>query len=218
MISEIINVFFLTCTFTILDRSIAYYRWEAPYYLLHSIHNAGIVYLTTPDVYNTIFYYGKLWEIKDSINIFAAQLVFALHIYHILVYWRKFRYDDWLHHILMIGIALPIGVCVDAGPLLGFSLFFTTGLPGCIDYFLLFLTRNRRLDRDSEKVINAFLNTWIRAPGTCSHAILTFIFINNYYSIFSWNWCIGFITAILNYWNGQYFMAQIVYDAGGRGL
>ena len=43
------------------------------------------------------------------------------------------------HHILMIGIALPIGWFVDSKSLLGYSLFFTTGLPGGIDYFLLFL-------------------------------------------------------------------------------
>jgi len=186
---------------------------EGVYYLLHSAHNAAIVYLTAPDVYNTIVHYDSV--ALSTKNTVALELVFALHLYHIAYYWRKLRFDDWLHHGLMIGVALPIGTFLDSGTLLGYSLFFTTGLPGCIDYFLLFLTRNNILNKDIEKRVNYCLNTWIRSPGTASHAVLTLIYLmhSKPHVIIQ---VLGLFTALLNYWNGQYFMAQVVYDAGVR--
>lgn len=202
----------LTGNFCFLDYMLK--RFANPYYLLHALHNAAIVYLTLPDVFSCILDYDKLWIMREEKNWLALELVFALHFYHIIIYFNKLRFDDWLHHGLMIGIALPIGAYLDSGPLLGYSLFFTTGLPGGIDYFLLFLTRNQWISRDVEKYCNCFLNTWIRAPGTASHAILTAIFILRYCEITSFTWWFGMITAFLNYWNGQYFMAQVVYDAG----
>lgn len=205
------NIALATAIFTIGDRMI---KWNSPYYLIHSIHNAAIVWLTAPDVITTLTRFVDIHSINAEVNWLALELVFALHIYHILVYWYKFRFDDWLHHILMIGIALPIGMIVKAGPLLGYSLFFTTGLPGGIDYTLLFLVRNGLMARETEKYINYYLNTWIRAPGTASHAILSTVFILQYIETYSFSWYLGLLTALLNYWNGQYFMAQVVYDAG----
>jgi hypothetical protein len=203
-----------TLGFCGLDYLLSKARIYNPYYLLHTLHNAVIVYATLPDVFSCVRDYDLLWELRHEKNWLAIELVFALHFYHIIMYFRKLRFDDWLHHGLMIGIALPIGTYLQSGPLLGFSLFFTTGLPGGIDYFLLFLTRNNWLHRHTEKYVNCWLNTWIRAPGTAAQAILTTIFILRYAETFSIDWCLGLTTAALNYWNGQYFMAQVVYDAG----
>ena len=209
---------FLTAfaSFCLMDTLLTHIHLEGIYYLIHSVHNAAIVYSTAPDIYTTIVHYDTLATLGNK-NTFALELVFALHIYHIAYYWRKFRYDDWLHHGLMIGLALPIGTYLESGSLLGYSLFFTTGLPGCIDYFLLFLTRNNCIEKDTEKRVNYYLNTWIRSPGTASHAILTLIFLLHTYP-YSFVQVLGLLTAFLNYWNGQYFMAQIVYDAGVRRL
>jgi len=208
---------FLTAftSFCLMDTLLMHMQLEGIYYLIHSVHNAVIVYSTAPDIYTTIVHYDTLATTGGNKNTFALELVFALHIYHIAYYWRKFRYDDWLHHGLMIGLALPIGTYLEAGSLLGYSLFFTTGLPGCIDYFLLFLTRNNCIEKDTEKRVNYYLNTWIRSPGTASHAVLTLIFLLHAYP-YSFVQVLGLLTAVLNYWNGQYFMAQIVYDAGVR--
>jgi hypothetical protein len=205
------NIALATIIFTICDRVSPF---NSPYYLIHSIHNIVIVWLTASDVITTITRFVDLDLLCEDINWNALELVFALHFYHILVYWNKFRPDDWLHHILMIGVALPISMIVKAGPLLGYSLFFTTGLPGAIDYALLFLVRNRLIVRETEKCINYYLNTWIRSPGTATHAVLTAVFILNHMETFTLAWYLGLLTALLNYWNGQYFMGQVVYDAG----
>jgi hypothetical protein len=178
------------------------------YYLVHFLHNGMIVRSTYQDVLTTYTDFGSLGRYEP--NYHAASLVFALHFYHIAMYYRKFRFDDWLHHITMIFVALPIGVFVPASTLLGYSLFFTTGLPGCIDYLLLFLVRNGWLGRLKEKRANHFLNVWVRSPGCVSHAVITMIHLMNLPSLSLQTLC--FIPAILNYWNGQYFMEQVVTD------
>jgi hypothetical protein len=142
-------------------------------------------------------------------NTTAISLVFALHFYHIARYWDKLNYEDWLHHITMIFVALPLGVVLDNGPLLGFSLFFTTGLPGGIDYFLLFLVRNGWMRRLHEKNLNRWIQVWIRSPGCIAQAVLSFAYIFSYSSTI-WMKLFGSISSLLVFWNGQYFMDRVV--------
>jgi hypothetical protein len=209
MISELTNISIIFSSFCILDRALNHFTsLDGIYYLLHSLHNGVIIYLTGQEVINTLTDFNYI--LSSSKNMLALECVFALHLYHLVVYWRKFRMDDWLHHILMIGIALPIGWIANSKSLLGYSLFFTTGLPGGIDYALLFLNRNNWLNRNTEKAINAWLNTWIRSPGCISHATLTLMLISVDTIMFSYMWWYGIIAAILTFWNGQYFMRQII--------
>jgi hypothetical protein len=202
-------------SFCALDVALTRVGLEGVYYAVHSIHNAAIVYSTFPEIISTFTQFQT--AIQAPVNLFALEICAALHIYHILFYRKKFRFDDWLHHILMIGIALPIGGLVPSGSMLGFSLFFTTGLPGGIDYALLFLTRNLWMDRESEKRVNTALNVWIRSPGCAAQAALTILALYMNTSILSpFAWYGGLLAGILNYWNGQYFMQQVVMDYGKR--
>ena len=119
------------------------------YYLIHSLNNLYIIYLTIDDLY---FSYADLsnYTLYPK-NIDATIITFSLHFYHLIYYFNKLRFDDWLHHILMVIFALPLSLIVNGGCLIGHSLFFTTGLPGCIDYFMLFLVRNNWMNRIIEK-------------------------------------------------------------------
>jgi hypothetical protein len=209
MFFELANISIIFSSFCLFDRLLSNYTsLDGIYYLIHSLHNGAIIYLTGQEVFDTLTNFK--YVLTSPKNMIALEFVFALHLYHLAVYWRKFRFDDWLHHILMIGIALPIGWAADSGSLLGYSLFFTTGLPGGIDYALLFLTRNNWLNRNTEKIVNAWLNTWIRSPGCISHATLTLILVSIKSIPFSQMWWYGIIVAILTFWNGQYFMRQVV--------
>ncbi len=209
MLLELANISIIFSSFCLVDRLLDLYTsLDGIYYLIHSLHNGAIVYLTGQEVYKSLTDFNYI--LTSSKNITALECVFALHLYHLAIYWRKFRLDDWLHHILMIGIALPIGWAADSRSLLGYSLFFTTGLPGGIDYALLFLARNNWLQRGTEKVINAWLNTWIRSPGCISHVTLTLMLISVETTMFSQMWWYGIIVAALTFWNGQYFMRQVV--------
>lgn len=189
-------------------------RLQGIYYLLHFFHNMAMVALTYPDVVHTFTDFHNLTAYPVNMN--AALLCKSLHFYHILRYWQKFRYDDWLHHILMIGLALPMGMYLGSTPLLGYSLFFTTGLPGGIDYFLLFLNRNGWLTKRREKEINTRLNVWIRSPGCASHAAFVAASMLSGGYTDSLKNGMGLFTAFLTYWNGQYFMQQVVWDLAQR--
>jgi hypothetical protein len=198
--------------FYIADSAVEILSLKSPYYLIHSVHNAYIVWITGKDVLQTFTNFAELPYLYKP-NYQAAAVVAALHVYHILLYRKKFRLDDWLHHILMIFVALPIGVCTPSSTLLGYSLFFSTGLPGGIDYALLFMNRNGWLSAGIEKRVNRWLNVWIRSPGCASHAALSVVYA------LRWSGSVQFdmvttvcmlLPAILMYWNGQYFMEQVV--------
>jgi hypothetical protein len=209
MYSIILNTALIFSGFCAADQLLARFTpLDGLYYLLHSIHNGAIVYLTGSEVYNTITRFDLINTMPK--NLLALECVYALHFYHIAIYWRKFRFDDWLHHILMIGVALPIGTFFDSKSLVGYSLFFTTGLPGGVDYFLLFLVRNGWLNRQTEKAVNTYLNVWCRSPGCVSHAVLTVAFACIYGVQYSLDWWAAITAATLTFWNGQYFMRQVV--------
>lgn len=212
-IIHVAKITVLMTTFAALDRALLALRFQRPYYAVHVIHNLGVTALTWPDLITSV---TRLSESQSlPINWEAVQFVYALHFYHTALYWRSFRFDDWLHHALMIGVALPLGCLVPAGPLMGFSLFFTTGLPGAIGYGALWLERNGWLSRLREKQISQAVNVWLRAPGCVAQGALTLaVTMSSPLSpAFSLLWWVGIVEAILNVWNGLYFMEQVVIAA-----
>ena len=187
------------------------YGIEGRYYLLHTITNFSVVFLTLKDVMYTYLNFSNF--INYPMNYPAMVITFGLHFYHTIWYFKKLRFDDWLHHILTCGIALPLASISNAGSLLGHSLFYTTGLPGGIDYLMLFLNRNGLLSRITEKKVNNFLNLWIRCPGCISQAVLTVVGYNMVGTQLSeYDKITGLITALIVFWNGIYFMHQVVVN------
>jgi len=176
------------------------------YYILHAIHNAWIVGITAPDVAHT---FTDIQHIDQyPTNWLAVQLCCALHLYHTILYWKTFRLDDWLHHGLMMGVAMPLSTLFEAHSLFGMTLFFTTGLPGGIDYTMLALVKNGYMDRKDEKRVNTFLNVWIRSPGCVAVSALGFA--HYYPTPITGHKLANMVSALLTFWNGQYFMQQIV--------
>lgn len=187
-------------------------KYEGKYYLIHGIHNGLIVYLTLNDVILTFTDFNNI--LTKNVSIVPSILTYSLHVYHIAVYYKKFQYDDWLHHILM-GAALVAAHQIDSGRLINYSLFFTTGLPGLIDYLLLFLVRNNKIESIVEKQINNYINLWIRCPGCISHSVLTLLVYNVYKQtvLSGYSHEIGYLfTSIITYWNGIYFMNKVVVN------
>jgi hypothetical protein len=183
-----------------------------PYYLLHALHNLLVIYLTYNDVINT---YTNFTELNTySVNYNVTALVVSFHLYHIAKYRNTIRYDDWLHHILMIGVAIPIGLVItNKTTFMSYSLFWTTGLPGSISYIALFFERNYWIEQHTEKKINTWINVWVRSPGCISLLILTLVYFN---SIEKEKDIFKVLPSLLVYWNGQYFMDQTVRDYAKR--
>lgn len=200
-------------------------KYQGSYYMIHSINNALIVLCSCADVLDVSTNPYTAFQHSSTVTL-ASNLTYGLHFYHIIMYIKKLRFDDWLHHGLMIFVALPIGNYFGPTKLLSNSLFYTTGLPGMIDYGCLALVRNKKMERLTEKNINRYLNTYIRNPGCTIHTFITVInmvalmnrsfFLSNkvlnnpnlsssYMNIFMCS-----ISAIIVFWNGIYFMDQVV--------
>jgi len=148
-------------------------KLKGRYQILHATGNLVAVILT---------YEGTIKAFIDPIHCLDGEaglhgliVATAIHIYHVIAF-QPLPYLEWLHHILMIGIVVPITFQYARGTIVDYCLFFINGLPGGIDYFMLFLIKNNWCERTTEKRVNAALNTWCRTPfGTIGGYIL---FIN----------------------------------------
>lgn len=208
IINGVLFYLFLTIFYCGLDK-ILQRHFQGNYYLLHGISNMFITYACFNDVKNTYLYLNDFNQYP--INYYPSIITFSLHSYHIINYYNRLLFDDWLHHILMCGVALPMGISMNAGFLLNHSLFFLTGLPGGINYINLFLTRNKFMKRLTQKKVNNALNLWIRAPGCISHSALTLVAYNSHSELFvDYQRYLVWCTIILTFWNGIYFMNQVV--------
>ena len=96
------------------------------------------------------------------------------------------------------------------------SPLFVCGLPGGVDYALLFLVKLGKLSKAREKSINRFLNMWIRLPG-----ILSFVpFAYCCYAVGRTSVGPGLLTlqAVLNSFNAIYFADRVVANAATHAL
>ena len=206
-----------TGIFILFDYILSYFSIEGRYYINHFISNSIIIYNTIYCVSNSymflcdnnMFLCDSNTNCNDNNINLSKNIIYALHFYHILWYFNKLRFDDWLHHIIMILIVLPISYFTECPNLIGHSFFFLIGLPGGIDYVLLFLVRNNIINKITEKKINRELNLWIRCPGCIASSVLIYININQ--NIYNTATIIcSYIIMIAIYWNGIYFMNQTV--------
>jgi len=200
-----------TYVFHLLDRVITRYGYQRPYYAVHALHNVGIVGLTVFDLHRSFAHLHAATEYP--VNWWAIYLCVALHAYHIIDYLPSLRFDDWLHHGLMIGVAIPLGLQAPAGALFGANLFFTTGLPGLISYSLLFAERNGLLAKHRVQALNKWTHLWLRAPGCVAQATLVVATVASAPTVTTLQQVAGFVVAALTAWNGLYFMEQALSSA-----
>lgn len=184
---------------------------KGKYYLNHLINNIYIVYLTLPDVVYTYTNFNNILDYK--VNYEPALSTISLHTYHIIWYYKSLRIIDWMHHILMVIFALPFGITANSGSLLGHSLFYLTGLPGAIDYLLLFLVKNNFIKSIVEKKFNSKINVWLRCPGCIAHSTISMLAYFSKYSQYNlFDKFSIIVTSLLTFINGVYFMKEIVIN------
>ena len=204
----------MTGLFTLMDRALTHLGYAKPYYAVHVFHNAAIVAVTSRDVYASFMDFANTSQYPTAWT--AVFLCYALHLYHLYVYRASFHMDDWLHHGLMVAVALPIGTTVTAGALMGATLFFTTGLPGGINYAMLFAERNGWVSRATEKRVNTPVHVWIRGPGCTAVATLIAASAWSAGGASLWHRVAATAVAALTFWNGQYFMQQMLVSASNK--
>ncbi len=203
--------------FIVIDKVLEKFNIQGQYYFNHFIANSIVVYNT----FNSMKLAYNLNSImtNDDINglYMVKSIIYSLHFYHLIWYNKKLRFDDYLHHLLMVGISLPLTEYMSPSHITNHCFFFTTGLPGGIDYLLLFLNRNNFIPRFIEKTINNWLNLWIRCPGCIMNSSLIICkLVYEYNTIRSLQLYSGLFILLSVYWNGIYFMNQVVIDYNVR--
>lgn len=204
-------ILYYTLAFSLSDYIFTKFNVKGIYYLNHIVNNAVVVYECLPIVY--MCYIDFLSCIKIDLPINCMYMTIALHLYHILLYFNSLRFDDWLHHIVMIGFVMPI-ICSynTGGGIIGHGMFYITGLPGAIDYSLLFLNRNNDLlvTRYQEKYINSLLNLWIRCPGCITTGVFLLLMTQFQDSKNDYDIYVAYTVIAALYWNGIYFMNDVL--------
>ncbi len=194
-----------------IDYILQKFKIEGRFHFNHMICNSMVVYNTFSSMLLSYNISSVINQEQLSSLYTAKVIIYSLHLYHTLLYYRYLRRDDWIHHILMIGVVLPLTEIVPQNHIISHGLFFTTGLPGLIIQFLLFLNRNNIINKYIEKRINAFVHLWIRAPGCIMNNCMSLMAVYNYqltnYQLYG-----GIIIGSLVFWNGVYFMGQVVSD------
>jgi len=179
---------------------------KARWFILHIIANVFVVKYVWGDLFsllkNPITAFNRI-PIYDGLNITVA-----LHFYH-AIFFSNLPVIDWIHHILMISIAItsyfcPSSVIVATNGLL----FFLNGLPGGLDYLLLTLVRYNIISPIKEKELNSYLNIWIRSPGVI---IGTYnMYLTSVYSGYNPHAITKAIITCILMWNAQYFTYRVV--------
>uniref|UniRef100_A0A6C0E6Z5 TLC domain-containing protein n=1 Tax=viral metagenome TaxID=1070528 RepID=A0A6C0E6Z5_9ZZZZ len=195
-------------------------RW----FSLHTISNMLTTYYSFPDL--ILAWTNPFGSIKsiNSMNWRPLNITVTLHFYH-MIFFNNLHTIDWIHHIVMMYVALymylfPVGASINA------VIFFVNGLPGCIDYFLLALVKHEKIHPNTEKIINVYLNNWIRSPGLLISNYVSLLiigynldkftvpaiippFIPGHYVIDN---ILLLLIPIALYWNSQYFNQRVLLN------
>ena len=185
---------------------------ESRYFLMHVIVNSLIICACIDDVF--LFLENPSAKMfcnspTECSNQLPNIMTMALHNYHMLFY--KMKRIDLVHHIPAFFGGI-INALYPTSSLQNFTFFFIMGLPGLIDYFILFMMKYGFVSKKKEKIVNCFLNVWIRSPGliVSSFSIFQSLLMHRerFGSVFH------IIAAVIimchNFWNGQYFMSLAI--------
>uniref|UniRef100_A0A7S3RI03 TLC domain-containing protein n=1 Tax=Emiliania huxleyi TaxID=2903 RepID=A0A7S3RI03_EMIHU len=180
---------------------------KARWFALHVIANVWISLLCLPDL--AFMAADPLAALKEHrLNHWPASLIFSVHVYH-MAFFKNLQPIDWLHHLLMVVLAGPIVITAEVGPMMNYNHFFMCGVPGGVDYLMLFLVKHSWMTPLEEKRIATVINVWFRAPWLVSVACFGYIqfFIDNTpLHIFLFRCFLLLLAA----WNGLFFMERVV--------
>lgn len=156
--------------FGIADRVLGYalswwvgtYPIKSRWFLLHAFGNACTLHAILPETL-TVLAHPELAYVRPT-TYEGLMVAGALHIYHALAF--HISGDDIFHHVCFV---LILGsYCCIFQPYIASSapLLTINGLPGMIDYTLLGLVKLNKVNKLTEKRVNAWLNVWFRMPVT----------------------------------------------------
>jgi len=221
MLSQFINHFIISYIICYgLDKlSIALYKYNTSttpfsqnvrWFFIHFVVNTYITIYGFKDLLYSVTHLETCSITKWNNGIELYSAVIALHLYHIFHF--KLNSMDWLHHISMAIISSPIIMIFNNTCPSIVGLWFTSGLPGAIDYFVLWLVKMGYCDKQFEKTLYIEINVWLRSPGCIYSAVLQLGMLP-YIQQYSYLEILGKIWLIfILFWNGQFFMHTTLRD------
>jgi hypothetical protein len=145
--------------------------YSARWFVIHAIANFFVVVKSYQDVLRVIM--DPSVAMMGHYSFAPMFYVTFIHVHHLAAF-DDLRFEDFMHHLIFVGIFFWMAVSEKWGPVQNVILFFMSGLPGGIDYVLLALVKLEQIEYGVEKIVNARLNIWIRGPGLVYCAILLF--------------------------------------------
>jgi hypothetical protein len=182
----------------------------ARWYLIHAIVNFIITGMLIGPIYDIIK--NPLKEIFHPIVYYDSTIVIdILHIYHMLFF--SCTKADIFHHLFFVVIGSIFVFLFNNGKFIALSHLFLCGLPGGIDYVILFLYQFNYVTKFTRLKIATFLNIWIRAPGLCIISTVGLLYyLENEKTLYSTVQL--FFQIIMSYGNGQYYLRDTVFAYG----
>lgn len=186
------------------------YSQNVRWFFIHFIINVYITIYGYSDLKYSITHLDKCsetdWVNGDELYVTAI----ALHLYHIFHF--NLNKLDWLHHISMAIISAPLVLLYNRKCSSVVGIWFTSGLPGAIDYLVLWLVKMGICTSEYEKRLYVYINVWLRSPGCIYATILQLGFLstmqdNSNMEIYSKIWLMFIL-----FWNGQFFMHTTLKD------
>jgi hypothetical protein len=155
---------------------------NARYFLLHICLNSYIVFITCGETIQ-FFLSPQIDFSKYTENsLKSASVCIGFHMYHYLT--AELDFETKIHHIVTVFLTGSAALIIPTGTTTSAINFIMCGLPGGIDYSLLFLYKYSIIDSITEKYINRWLNLLIRMPGMM--LISWYIFLNIYSGALDW--------------------------------
>lgn len=141
----------------------------------------------------------------------ATNIAVWAHIYHMVVFYPYLKPDEWFHHLVMMTFN-GVSVYVLGNKAQAASAFFLCGLPGLIDYSMLWGVKMNWISKSWEKWTYLYLTTFIRSPGA---VMVTYASLLQLPCLQS-RWMVAYCMVLtgLNFWNGQYYMMKSCRDMG----
>jgi len=130
-------------------------------------------------------------------------------VYHCLAF--PLTKADIFHHVAFVSILCGLGIYFKqiGGIANNFGCFFLSGLPGGLDYIMLVLKAEGKLEKMTEKKWNAVIQQWIRGP---SMSIYLFIAFTAWYNgqTAHMHVCCVVLVAGLHFYNGIHYADEAV--------
>lgn len=181
---------------------------KAHWYLLHFFTNTIITLWTASYVYT---YLTSIRPVFSSASVGPSIVVMSLHLFHGLAY--KLNSDDIMHHtIMLLLLCMPLYNYLNTEfmGVTNYCLFFLCGLPGGIDYYLMYLVETKTMLKLTEKRLNRHLNSWIRSIGILYGAFICYQgWLTNMISLYHM-----IPTVIVLTWNAQYYNSLVSVSYG----